>query len=422
MHFSNPYFTVLLITFLLVQGIEMLATYLNLRALRPDLPPEFADIYDAEKYQKSQAYTRESSHFDMLSSTLRMVIFLGFWLGGGFGWFDTLVRGWGLGELQMGLVGISLLYLGNSLISLPFEIYDTFVIEQKHGFNKTTPATFVIDHLKGLLLGAVLGLPLLALVLWLFTFQNAWLYAWGATTAFTLVMAYVGPAIIMPMFNKFTPLADGELKSAVTSLAQRCGFPFKEVSIIDGSKRSSRSNAFFAGFGRNKRIALYDTLVAQQTVPELVAVLAHEIGHFKRRHIVQRLVLSLVQMGVWFFLLGIFLKNSGLFAAFGVAQPSVYLSLVFFLMLFQPVQFLLGIVLAWWSRKHEYEADAYASAAVGGPDAMISALRKLARDNLSNLTPHALSVFLHYSHPPLRERLAALKVTDYQLQTPASVN
>lgn len=330
MNFSNPYFTVLLITFLLVQGIEMLATYLNLRALRPELPPEFADIYDAEKYQKSQAYTRESSHFDMLSSTLRMLIFLGFWLGGGFGWFDTLVRGWGLGELQMGLVGISLLYLGNSLISLPFEIYDTFVIEQKHGFNKTTPATFVLDHLKGLLLGAVLGLPLLALVLWLFTFQNAWLYAWGATTAFTLVMAYVGPAIIMPMFNKFTPLADGELKSAVTSLAQRCGFPFKEVSIIDGSKRSSRSNAFFAGFGRNKRIALFDTLVAQQTVPELVAVLAHEIGHFKRRHIVQRLVLSLVQMGVWFFLLGIFLKNSGLFAAFGVAQPSVYLSLIFF--------------------------------------------------------------------------------------------
>lgn len=222
-------------------------------------------------------------------------------------------------------------------------------------------------------------------------------------------MSYVGPAIIMPLFNKFTPLEDGQLKTEVTAMAERCGFPFKEVSIIDGSKRSTRSNAFFAGFGKNKKIALYDTLVAQQTVPELVAVLAHEIGHFKRKHIIQRLVLSVIQMAVLFFLLGKFLKNPALFEAFGVTETSTYLSFVFFLMLFQPIQFVLGIVLSWWSRKHEYEADAYASAAVGDPQDLISALRKLARDNLANLTPHPFHVFLHYSHPPLQERLAAMQ-------------
>ena len=410
MNFSNPYFALLIITFVVVHVIEMISTFLNVRALRPELPEAFEGVYDRESYRKSQDYTRESSRFDMISSTLKLIIFLAFWLGGGFGWFDSLLRSWQLPVLVQGLVGISLLYLGNTLINLPFDLIDTFVIEQKHGFNKTTPKTFVGDQIKGLLIGAVLGLPLIALLLWVFeSYPNAWIYAWLSTTAFILIMSYVGPAIIMPLFNKFTPLEDGELKTEVTAMAERCGFPFKEVSIIDGSKRSTRSNAFFAGFGKNKKIALYDTLVAQQTVPELVAVLAHEIGHFKRKHIIQRLVLSVIQMAVLFFLLGKFLKNPALFEAFGVAETSTYLSFVFFLMLFQPIQFVLGIVMSWWSRKHEYEADAYASAAVGGPQDLISALRKLARDNLANLTPHPFHVFLHYSHPPLQERLAAMK-------------
>lgn len=410
MNFSNPYFALLIITFVVVHVIEMISTFLNVRALRPELPEAFEGVYDRESYRKSQDYTRESSRFDMISSTLKLIIFLAFWLGGGFGWFDSLLRSWHLPVLVQGLVGISLLYLGNTLINLPFDLIDTFVIEQKHGFNKTTPKTFVGDQIKGLVIGAVLGLPLIALLLWVFeSYPNAWIYAWLSTTAFILIMSYVGPAIIMPLFNKFTPLEDGELKTEVTAMAERCGFPFKEVSIIDGSKRSTRSNAFFAGFGKNKKIALYDTLVAQQTVPELVAVLAHEIGHFKRKHIIQRLVLSVIQMAVLFFLLGKFLKNPALFEAFGVAETSTYLSFVFFLMLFQPIQFVLGIVMSWWSRKHEYEADAYASAAVGGPQDLISALRKLARDNLANLTPHPFHVFLHYSHPPLQERLAAMK-------------
>lgn len=409
MNFSNPYFTILLGTLLFVQLLDSLATVLGLRSLKPQLPEEFKDIYDAASYENSQNYTRESERFGLVSSTVKFAIFLLFWLAGGFGWLDTLVRGWGFPEVITGLMVLSLLYLGNLLIGLPFEIYDTFVIEQKHGFNKMTRGTFVADHIKSIVLGAVLGLPLLALLLWVFGhYPNAWIYAWGATTAFVLIMAYVGPAVIMPLFNKFAPLEDGELKSAVTAMAKRCGFPFKEVSIIDGSKRSTRSNAFFAGFGSNKKIALYDTLVAQQTVPELVAVLAHEIGHFKCRHIIQRLVISVLQIGLLFFLLGKFLNNDQLFAAFGAQKTSVYLSFVFFLMLFQPIQLLLGIASSWWSRKHEYEADAYASNAVGGPHDLVSALRKLARDNFSNLSPHPLQVLLHYSHPPLRERLAAL--------------
>ncbi len=409
MNFSNPYFTVILLTVLSVQFLEMLASWLNLRALQPTLPTEFKDIYDEEAYRKSQDYSRESGRFGLFTSTLKLAVFLGFWLSGGFGWVDTWARGLGVGEVATGLIGIGVLYLASQLLEMPFAWYETFVIEQRHGFNKSTKATFIGDQIKSLLLAALIGLPLLALLLWAFQkYPQAWLVAWGVTTVFVLVLSYVGPAWIMPLFNKFTPLADGELKSAVTAMAHRCGFPFQEISIIDGSKRSTRSNAFFAGLGRKKKIALYDTLVEQQTVPELVAVLAHEIGHFKCRHILQRLVLSLFQLGVLFFLLGKFLNNPALFSAFGVSQTSVWLSFVFFMFLFQPVQFFLGIFLAWWSRKHEYEADAYATNAVGGPQDLISALRKLARSNLSNLTPHPLPVFLHYSHPPLRERLRAL--------------
>jgi STE24 endopeptidase len=284
------------------------------------------------------------------------------------------------------------------------------VLEAKYGFNKTTPATFVADQVKGLVLAAALGGPIVALLLWLFgKFPNAWIYAWLATSGFILLMTYVGPKYIMPMFNKFTPLADGELKSSITAMAERCGFPFAEISVMDGSKRSTRSNAFFAGIGKTKIIALFDTLIEKHSVPELTAVLAHEIGHFKCRHIVQRLVMSLLQMGLLFFLLGLFLNNTRLHEAFGVPQTSVYVSFVLFLLLFEPLQFLIGIASAIWSRKHEFEADAYASKAMDGPQSLISGLKKLACDNLTNVTPHPFYVFLNYSHPPMRERLAALQ-------------
>ncbi|RYD36269.1 MAG: M48 family peptidase [Verrucomicrobiaceae bacterium] len=410
MTFSNPWFTVLILSSVILFLLETVSVLLNLSRLRPELPGEFSDVFDAEAYAKSQAYTRESERFDLLSGAVKLVVFLAFWLGGGFGWLDGLVRGWTPSPILGGLAGLAVLSLGSSLLSWPFDWWDTFHIEEKYGFNKTTPKVFWLDRVKGLALSAVIGLPVMALLLWLFgRFPNAWLWAWLSVTVIILALQFLAPRYLMPIFNKFTPMPDGPLKTAIQELSARCRFPVKELFIIDGSKRSSKGNAFFAGFGKNKRIALYDTLIEKHTEPELLAVLAHEIGHFRRGHIVQRLALSVAQLAVVFLLMGLLLNNTGLFAAFGVEQPSVWLSIVFFMILFEPVQTVMGIFASLWSRKHEYEADAFAADAMRGPQALMDGLKRLARDNLSNLTPHPFHVFLHYSHPPMLERLAALR-------------
>jgi STE24 endopeptidase len=406
----NTYFYLILGALLALYLLDLIADLLNLRALDPKLPTEFADVFDAKKYADSQAYTRETTRFGILEASFGLAVFLGFWLLGGFGWLDGLIRGWGHGNIANGILFFGLLYLANEILDLPFTIYDTFVIEEKYGFNKTTPKTFVIDKLKGLALAGVLGLPLLGLILWIFeTVPNAWLWAWLSVTGFTLIMAYVAPRYLMPLFNKFSPLPDGELKDAINRISAKCQFPLTEVSVMDGSKRSSKANAFFSGFGKNKRIALFDTLIEKQTTPELVGVLAHEIGHFKKKHILQTLVLGIAQTGLIFFLIGLFVKNPGLTAAFGVASPSVYCGFTFFLILFKPVSKVLSILMAILSRKNEYEADAYAAEVTGEPLALGSALKKLSVENLSNLTPHPFYVFMHYSHPPMSRRLAALR-------------
>lgn len=410
MTLDNSWFVILLCSVTGLFLLEMVSVIMNMRHLRQPLPAEFADVFDAATFEKSQAYSRESSRFGLIAGAVRLVVFLGFWLAGGFPWLESLVSGLTRSPILQGLAGISLLHLASSLIGLPFDWYDTFKIEAKYGFNKTTPSVFVIDRLKGLALGAGLGLPLLALLLWLFgAFPNAWLWAWMAVTVVVLALQYVAPRYLMPLFNKFTPLEDGPLKSAIQALADRCSFPVQELFVIDGSRRSTKGNAFFAGFGRHKRIALYDTLIEKHSQPELLAVLAHEIGHFKRGHIVQRLALAVVQLAAIFLLMGSVLKLPGLHAAFGLERPVLWLGFVFFMILFEPVQTVIGVLTGLWSRKHEYEADAYASAATGGPADMIAALKRLARDSLSNLTPHPLAVFLHYSHPPMIERLAALR-------------
>ena len=383
----------------------------DLKALRPEIPEPFRGVYDDEKYEQSQEYTRANSLFGIVESVVSLVAFLVFWWLGGFQWLDGIVRSWGLGPLPAGLAYVSILLLASQLLDLPLELYDTFVIEEKFGFNKTTPGTFFLDRIKGLLLGAVIGLPVLALLLWLFdALPMAWLWGWLTVTAVSLFLAYVAPTWIMPLFNKFEPLEDGELKKAIHEMAAECEFPLKEVMVMDGSKRSTKSNAFFTGFGKNKRIALFDTLIERHTVPELVAVLAHEIGHFKKRHVLQHLAVGIVTTGLLFYLLGLVLNNRGLFDAFGVGETSIYLSLVFFGILAQPLNRLLAIAGNIWSRKHEYEADAFASEATGGPAAMVAALKKLSQDNLSNLTPHPFHVFLNYSHPPVLRRIEALEV------------
>jgi len=395
-------------------NLDLIATLLNLTSLDPRLPAAFAEVYDADTYARSQSYTRASARFGVLHSTFSLALLLVFWLLGGFGWLDGMARSLVDGEVATGLVFIALLGLGSHLLNLPFSIYDTFILEGRFGFNKTTPRTFALDQLKGVVLAAVLGAPLLAAILWIFSnVDQAWLWAWAVFTVFQLLLTYLAPTFILPLFNKFAPMPEGELKAAIRTMAERCDFPLTEIYIMDGSKRSTKANAFFTGFGKRKKIALFDTLIAKQTTPELVAVLAHEIGHFKKKHIVQRIAVGVVQSAVIFFLLGLFTGQGefarSLFNAFGVAKISPHVGLALFGILFSPISRLLGIATNAWSRKHEFEADAYAAVAMQSPAPLVSALKKLSAENLSNLTPHRLRVILDYSHPPVLQRLDALQ-------------
>jgi STE24 endopeptidase len=391
--------------------LDLISNFLNLKALQLTLPPAAQGIYKDEDYSKSQNYLRESTNFGLVRSTFSLIVLLAFWFSGGFNFLDQIVRGWGLAPVFSGLVYIAILVSAYGLLTLPFSIYGTFVIEQRFGFNKTTPKIFLQDLLKGLALGAVLGGIVLAAILLLFQYSGtyAWLYCWAAVTAFSLIMQYVAPNWIMPLFNKFTPMAPGELKEAIVSYTRSVSFPIKNIFVMDGSKRSTKSNAFFTGFGNNKRIALFDTLIAQHSVPELVSVLAHEVGHYKKKHIIQGMAISIIHTGILFYLLSLVLSSSGLYHAFYMQQPSLYTGLIFFGLLYTPVELVLSIALHVVSRKHEYEADRFAAETTADPLNMIGALKKLSSTNLSNLTPHPFYVFLNYSHPPILQRIAAIQ-------------
>lgn len=406
----NIFAVIILATLLIDFGLNLVADFYNLKSLDKGLPDEFSDVYDEETYNQSQKYTKVRTKFGFITSIFNLGILLAFWFSGGFQWLDELVRSWQLGGIWTGLVYIGLLLLARSILSLPFSIYSTFVIEERFGFNKTTPKTFVLDLLKGLGLGIVLGGPLLAGILAFFTFidQYAWLYAWGAVTAFTLFIQFIAPTWIMPIFNKFEPLEDGDLRQKIREYADKVNFALEGIYVIDGSKRSSKSNAFFTGFGKNKRIALYDTLIDNHSDDELVAVLAHEIGHYKKKHIIKNMAISIVQTGIMFLLLSVFLNAEGLFDAFYMEQMSVYAGLIFFGMLYAPIDMIVSVFMQILSRKYEFEADEFASTTYR-KEPMVNALKKLSKDNLSNLTPHPFYVFLNYSHPPVLQRIKAIR-------------
>jgi len=391
--------------------LNFVADLLNLRSLKPDVPPEFADVYDRATYEKSLAYTRTRTIFGLAASGFMLVVTLAFWFSGGFDTLDGIVRGWDLGFPWNGLAYIGILTLLRSIITLPFGIWSTFVIEQRFGFNKTTPSTYVADLLKGAVLSIVIGGGLVAGVLVLFEWAGpmAWLACWGFGTAAVLVIQYVAPVFLMPLFNKFTPLDDGELKEKILDYATRIGFPLQGIYVMDGSKRSSKSNAFFTGFGRNKRIALFDTLISKHSVPELLAVLAHEIGHYKKNHIRTGMALSILHMGVVLYIFSTFISHQPLYDVFFMKETSVYAGLIFFGMLFAPIEFFLGLLMQMVSRRNEFEADRFAAETLGGGEDLILALKKLSSHNLSNLTPHPAYIFLHYSHPPVLQRIRELK-------------
>jgi len=406
----NLFASIILSAILLEFVLNLVADILNLKALKLEPPSTLQDVYKPEAYRRSQEYLRVNTLFGFIISTFSLIVLLAFWFAGGFNFVDQIVRDWGLGNIVTGLLYTGILLLAYGLVALPFSIYDTFVIEERFGFNRTTPRIFVLDRLKGLALAIILGTPLMACVLALFEYAGtyAWLYCWAAVTLYTLAVEFIAPTWIMPLFNKFTPMEQGELRESILDYARSVNFPIQNVFVMDGSKRSSKSNAFFTGFGRSKRIALFDTLIAQHKVGELVAVLAHEIGHYKKKHILQSIVISILHFGLVFFLLSIFLNSPGLYQAFYMQQPSIYTGLIFFGLLYTPIELILSILLNLFSRKNEYEADRFAAVTIEQPVNLANALKKLAANNLSNLTPHPYYVFLHYSHPSLLQRVDAI--------------
>jgi STE24 endopeptidase len=407
----NKYLIIILAIILFKYLLNLIIEILNVRNADPVLPAEFEGYYDSEKYKKSQLYLKEKTAFGLFEDTVFTIITVGFILWGGFNLVDNIARGFNFGDIITGLIFLGLLMFASQIIGIPFSAYHTFVIEQKYGFNKTTIKTFIADIIKGLILGAIIGGIAFGAVLWFFgkAGQMAWIYCWLALTLFQLFLMFIAPVVIMPLFNKFIPLEDGELKQTLEDYARTQDFKMQGVFKMDGSKRSTKSNAFFTGFGKFRRIALFDTLIEKHTTDELVSVLAHEIGHYKKKHILKGLLLSILTTGLMFYIMSFFINNQGLFEAFKMDRTSIYASLVFFGFLYSPINMFFSIIGSILSRKHEYESDRFAVETFKKPQAFINALKKLTVDNLSNLTPHPAKVFLSYSHPPVLMRIKAIR-------------
>jgi len=413
----NPYLVIVLALLIGFTAFHIWIHWLNLKAIRPDIPEEFKGVYEPDKYARSQDYLRENTRFDLVTSLIKTTVLIAFILLGGFRWLYDLAATVSGHLIWQGLVFVGLLMLVSSVFNLPFQLYDTFVLEEKYGFNKTTPKTFALDFVKSLVLGAIIGAPLFAALVYFFDTAagNAWWICWVVVTLVQLFLMYIAPVVILPLFNKFEPLEEGELRTALEFYAEGQGFHLSGLFKIDGSRRSTRANAYFTGFGRNRRIALYDTLIEKHDTDELVAILAHEVGHAKRRHIHKQLVIGVLSTGLLFGLLSLFIRRPGLYEAFGLPGEEplpIYAGLIFFSFLYTPISALIGIVTSVLSRKFEYEADAWAADTTDGPEALISGLKRLSVDNLSNLTPHPWLVFLEYSHPPVLQRIRALRERD----------
>jgi STE24 endopeptidase len=391
--------------------LDSAAKLLNLRSLRTEVPPEFQDVYDTSRYRRSQEYTRLNTWFELICSTAELGVLLVFWAFDGFEAVDRFVRTFDFYPVITGLLYFGILLAGETALTLPFKVYQTFFIEQKYGFNRTTVRTFIADRVKQWLIsGIVMGL-LGSIVLCLFETYgpSAWLIAWTCTAAVSVILVYIAPTVVLPLFFKTSPVPEGPLRQQITQFATRERFPIRELLVIDGSRRSSKANAFFTGFGSNKRIALYDTLIKSHSVPELLAVLAHEIGHYKKHHIVRHFAFG--QLSLLLLMLGasVCILRPELFRAFGVSTPSYYVGLVLYLVAIRPLAAILDILANYLSRRDEFEADRFAAQALGDPNPLIAALKRLSKDSLSNLSPHPLLVSLHFTHPPVVERVLALR-------------
>ena len=401
----------IILVVILVGGffLESWLELLNLKNLSEKLPDELKDVYDAEKYVKSQNYERTNIRFGLITSAFNLVLILWMFFFAGFALVDRLAENISSHPVLHPLIFFGILGLAFDLLNTPFEIYHTFVIEQRFGFNKTTSRLFVADKLKGWLLSVVIGGGLMALLVWFYlqTTVYFWLWAWLLMSVFMLFMAFFYSSLIVPLFNKQQPLEEGELKQQIMFHTERAGFRIDKVFTIDGSKRSTKANAYFSGMGRRKRIVLFDTLMKELDTDEIVAVLMHEIGHFKKKHIISGMILSFVQTGVMLFILSLFVSQPELSQALGVPEASFHIGLIAFGILYTPISIIIGLFMNIFSRKNEFQADDFA-ARHGMDNALISSLKKLSINNLSNLTPHPLYVFFHYSHPTLLQRIQKL--------------
>jgi len=389
--------------------INLISERLNIKHSKFAIPVELEDIYSKEKYGTSRNYMKEKSDFSIISSFFGLVFILIIWFSGFFESLNIFVEAINDNIIIKGLIYIGILTIISNVINIPFSVYSTFGIEKKYGFNTITIKIYILDLLKKLLITILLGAPILSLILWVLIYfeQNAFLFGWIISIIISIILSYLAPQILMPLFNKFKPIEDGKLKDEIFAFAQKVNYPLKKVFVMDGSKRSLKSNAFFTGIGNNKRIVLYDTLINNHSIEELVAILAHEIGHYKKKHVLQGMILSFIHTGIIFWLLSIFINNVSLYQAFFMTTTPLYAGLFFFGMLLKPIEIFLGPVFNMISRANERAADKYAADNYD-VNHLKSALKKLSVDNLSNLTPHPFYVFLNYSHPPLIDRLKSL--------------
>lgn len=391
--------------------LERILEFLNSTRWSDKLPAEVIGIYDEERYRQQQGYEKVNFRFSLITSTYSFILLLLMFLFEGFVWVNNLASSVSGNPILVALMFFGILLLASDILTTPFSIYNTFVIEEKFGFNKTTPKTFIFDKLKGWLLGAIIGGGLLALIIYIYqlTTSNFWIYAWVVVSTFSIFMVLFYSNLIVPLFNKQTPLPEGELKSAIENFSLKVGFKLDNIYVIDGSKRSTKANAYFTGLGVRKRIVLYDTLINDLTVNELVAVLAHEIGHYKKHHVIWSLLLGILQTGIVLLIFSLFVGSPELSSALGVVKPSFHIGLIAFGVLYSPISMITGLAMNIFSRKNEYQADAFAAKNFDASH-LTSALTKLSVKNLSNLRPHPVYVFFHYSHPTLLQRLKSLQI------------
>lgn len=407
---EQTYYLIIIFALAVEYLLSTVSSILDMGNIVEEVPADFQDVYDREKYARSQSYLRDRTRFGIFSSTFSLLLILVVIHTGLFGVLDQFVRVQTNQPILAGLLFFGIIFIIQDIISLPFSIYSTFVIEEKFEFNRTTPKTFVIDKLKGYALTVILGSAVIVPILFFFERfgPRGWWIAWGLVTLFMIAVQPLFVHVIAPLFNKFTPLEEGELRTAIEEYSEKVKFPIGRIDVMDGSKRSGHSNAYFSGLGKSRRIALFDTLLEKHTTEEIISVVAHEVGHYKRKHIIKGTALGILETGVMLFIFNLIMKDAALFAVFGVSDISVYGGLVFFAMLYAPVSMITSLLTTAVSRKNEFEADTFSLETTENPQALVNMLKGLAANNLAHLTPHPLKVFLSYSHPPVISRIAAV--------------